>query len=57
MPHRDRGGNRIAAVAESADVLYHRLVMRVEAGIRPEEVWSELEERESAQGCSTLLVS
>ena len=43
-------GNRIAAVAESADVLYHLLVMWVEAGTRPEEVWRELEERENASG-------
>ncbi len=41
-------GNRVAAIAESADVLYHLLVMWVEAGIRPEEVWMELEKREGA---------
>jgi phosphoribosyl-ATP pyrophosphohydrolase len=41
-------GNRVAAIGESADVLYHLLVMWVEAGIRPEEVWLELERREGA---------
>jgi phosphoribosyl-ATP pyrophosphohydrolase len=41
-------GNRTAAIAESADVLYHLLVMWVDAGIRPEEVWLELEKREGA---------
>ena len=41
-------GNRTAAIAESADVLYHLLLMWVEAGIRPEEVWLELEKREEA---------
>jgi phosphoribosyl-ATP pyrophosphohydrolase len=45
-------GNRVAAIGESADVLYHLLVMWVEAGIRPEEVWVELEKRE---GASNLL--
>lgn len=39
-------GNRTAAIAESADVLYHLLVMWVEAGIRPDEVWHELGKRE-----------
>ena len=41
-------GNRTAAIGESADVLYHLLVMWVEAGIRPEEVWTELEKRKGA---------
>ena len=41
-------GKRTAAICESADVLYHLLVMWVEAGIRPEEVWMELEKRKGA---------
>ena len=32
-------GNREATVLESADVLYHLLVVWVDAGIHPEEVW------------------
>jgi phosphoribosyl-ATP pyrophosphohydrolase len=40
-------GNRAGTIAESADVLYHLLVAWVHAGIRPEEVWQELQNRES----------
>ena len=43
-------GNRTALVAESADVLYHLLVMWVDAGVRPQEVWQELERREGVSG-------
>jgi phosphoribosyl-ATP pyrophosphohydrolase len=31
-------------------VLYHLLVMWVNAGIRPEEVWNELQRREGVSG-------
>ncbi|GBQ14811.1 phosphoribosyl-ATP diphosphatase [Swaminathania salitolerans] len=37
-------------VSESADVLYHLIVMWVDAGITPEEVWSELRRRQSMSG-------
>jgi phosphoribosyl-ATP pyrophosphohydrolase len=40
------GGNRDGLMRESADVLYHLLVTWVNAGLRPEEVWAELERRE-----------
>lgn len=43
-------GNREALIAESADVLYHLLVMWVAAGLRPEDVWSELKRREGISG-------
>lgn len=43
-------GNRAATIAESADVLYHLLVLWVDAGIRPEEVWTELQRREGVSG-------
>jgi phosphoribosyl-ATP pyrophosphohydrolase len=43
-------GNRPALVAESADVLYHLIVLWVDAGIRPEQVWSELERRQGISG-------
>ena len=43
-------GNRTAVVAESADVLYHLIVLWVAAGIRPEEVWDELKRREGISG-------
>jgi phosphoribosyl-ATP pyrophosphohydrolase len=39
-------GNRVGLIGESADVLYHLLVTWVDAGIRPEEVWDELQKRE-----------
>lgn len=42
--------NRDALIAESADVLYHLLVMWVDAGIRPVEVWTELQRREGVSG-------
>ncbi len=44
------GGNRAALIAESADVLYHLIVMWVDAGVRPDEVWGELERREGISG-------
>ncbi|CAG4909295.1 unnamed protein product [Acidocella sp. C78] len=43
-------GNREALIAESADVLYHLLVMWVAAGLRPEDVWLELQRREGISG-------
>ncbi|MGI4976590.1 MAG: phosphoribosyl-ATP diphosphatase [Janthinobacterium lividum] len=43
-------GNRGALVAESADVLYHLLVLWVDAGVRPDEVWGELVRREGVSG-------
>lgn len=44
------GGNREALVAESADVLYHLIVMWVDAGVRADEVWAELQRREGVSG-------
>ena len=44
------GGHRAALVAESADVLYHLLVMWVDAGVRPEQIWAELTRREAFSG-------
>jgi phosphoribosyl-ATP pyrophosphohydrolase len=43
-------GNRPALIAESADVLYHMLVMWVACGVRPEQVWAELKRREGLSG-------
>lgn len=42
--------NRDALVAESADVLYHLIVMWVDAGVRTDEVWAELQRREGVSG-------
>jgi len=43
-------GNRAGLIGESADVLYHLLVMWVNAGVRPDEVWAELKRREGVSG-------
>ncbi|PWC30260.1 phosphoribosyl-ATP diphosphatase [Pseudoroseomonas aestuarii] len=43
-------GNREATILESADLLYHLIVVWVDAGIRPEEVWGELVRREGISG-------
>lgn len=43
-------GNRAATVLESADLLYHLIVLWVDAGIRPEEVWTELARRQGISG-------
>ncbi len=43
-------GNRTALIGESADVLYHLMVLWVDAGLRPEEVWTELMRREGMSG-------
>ena len=43
-------GNPDGVVAESADVLYHLLVMWVDAGIQPGDVWAELQRREGVSG-------
>lgn len=43
-------GNREALIAESADVLYHMLVLWVDGGITPGEVWNELRMREGISG-------
>ncbi|MEJ0048789.1 MAG: phosphoribosyl-ATP diphosphatase [Rhodospirillales bacterium] len=43
-------GNKQALIAESADVLYHLLVLWVSAGLHPSEIWAELERREGVSG-------
>ena len=43
-------GNRMALIAESADVLYHLVVLWVDAGVQPAQVWGELERREGVSG-------
>ena len=44
------GGNVEALVAESADVLYHLLVLWAAGGVEPAAVWAELERREGVSG-------
>jgi len=43
-------GNRRETVMESADLLYHLVVVWVDAGIKPEEIWDELTKREGISG-------
>ena len=43
-------GNRDAVVTESADLLYHLVVVWVDAGVAPAEVWAELRRREGRSG-------
>jgi phosphoribosyl-ATP pyrophosphohydrolase len=43
-------GHRQGTILESADLLYHLMVVWVDAGIRPEEVWAELQRREGISG-------
>jgi phosphoribosyl-ATP pyrophosphohydrolase len=44
------GGNQSALVAESADVLYHLLLMWVACDVTPGEIWAELARREGVSG-------
>ncbi len=43
-------GNPAALIGESADVLYHLLVMWVASGVTPDQVWAELRRREGVSG-------
>jgi phosphoribosyl-ATP pyrophosphohydrolase len=43
-------GNRDGVVRESADLLYHLLVLWIAAGVDPQEVWAELARREGTSG-------
>ena len=43
-------GKTTALIGESADVLYHLMVLWVNAGLRPEQVWAELTRREGMSG-------
>jgi phosphoribosyl-ATP pyrophosphohydrolase len=43
-------GNREAVIAESADVLYHLIVLWVSTDVSPDEVWTELQRREGVSG-------
>jgi phosphoribosyl-ATP pyrophosphohydrolase len=42
--------NRDAVITESADVLYHLIVLWVSADVSPDEVWAELKRREGVSG-------
>lgn len=48
-------GDRPAVVRESADLLYHLVVLWAEAGIRPQDVWAEMDRREQLFGLAEKL--
>ena len=43
-------GNPDAVIRESADLLYNLTVLWASAGVRPEDVWLEMEQREHLLG-------
>lgn len=43
-------GNKRALVGESADLLYHLVVLWVDLGIEPAQVWAEIRRREGVSG-------
>ncbi len=43
-------GDATATVRESADLLYHLLVLWAAVGIAPDDVWAELNRREGTSG-------
>ncbi|MBM3547256.1 MAG: phosphoribosyl-ATP diphosphatase [Alphaproteobacteria bacterium] len=43
-------GNRQKLTAESADLMYHLLVLWADAGIHPNDVWTELSRRDGMSG-------
>ena len=48
-------GNSEAVVRESADLLYNLTVLWAAAGVRPEDVWREMERREHLLGIAEKL--
>jgi phosphoribosyl-ATP pyrophosphohydrolase len=48
-------GNSDAVVRESADLLYNLTVLWASAGVRPDDVWREMERREHLVGIAEKL--
>ena len=48
-------GERSAVVKESADLIYHLVVLWVAAGLHPEDVWAEMARRERLLGIAEKL--
>jgi phosphoribosyl-ATP pyrophosphohydrolase len=48
-------GQPEAVVRESADLLYNLVVLWVHAGVRPEDVWAEMQRREAMFGIAEKL--
>jgi phosphoribosyl-ATP pyrophosphohydrolase len=49
-------GNRDAVVRESADLLYNLVVLWVASGVRPSDVWKEMNRREELFGIAEKLL-
>ena len=43
-------GDRDSVVKESADLIYHLVVLWVSTGVRPDDVWKEMDRRERLLG-------
>jgi phosphoribosyl-ATP pyrophosphohydrolase len=43
-------GDTAAVIRESADLMYNLIVLWVAAGVRPEDVWAEMDRRERLLG-------
>jgi phosphoribosyl-ATP pyrophosphohydrolase len=43
-------GNRDEVICESADLIYHLVVLWSEAGVEPGDVWAEMDRREKLYG-------
>lgn len=43
-------GDQAALTSEAADVIYHLLVVMAATGVKPHEVWEELERRQQQSG-------
>jgi phosphoribosyl-ATP pyrophosphohydrolase len=48
-------GHRDAVVRESADLIYHLIVLWVSSGVQPEDVWAEMKRRERLLGIAEKL--
>jgi phosphoribosyl-ATP pyrophosphohydrolase len=48
-------GDRTSLVRESADLMYNLVILWTELGVRPEEVWSEMDGREALLGIAEKL--
>jgi phosphoribosyl-ATP pyrophosphohydrolase len=48
-------GKSDAVIRESADLLYNLSVLWVAAGVRPQDVWNEMDRRELSQGIAEKL--
>jgi len=48
-------GERDAVVKESADLMYNLVVLWVAAGVKPDDVWREMNRRERLMGIAEKL--